>query len=257
MPLALSISERRGAAILDGRDFDETDKLGSAPVAIVNQSFATKYWPGQNAVGKRIRVQVRDAAQRQWRTVVGVASNIMQNDPTRQNFLPLAYLPFRQTVGVGAGFYVRTGGPAGALAAAAREEVSKLDADVTLEYLSTLQANLGFRAERMDIEHVEMGKHAAVAPIFAAIALLLAAIGLYAVVANSVGQTHQRDRSADGDRRGDWRYSADGVPRRDDARGGRAGIGIGGVAGRESRAAIAVGRVSPHDRSRWRLPRRF
>jgi putative ABC transport system permease protein len=66
--------------------------------------------------------------------------------------------------------------------------VQKLDSDVSLEQLSTLKQSFTFRADRMDPEHVEMGKYAAVAPIFAAIAFMLAVVGLYAVVANSVSQ---------------------------------------------------------------------
>lgn len=171
-----------GAAIVNGRDFKDTDQPGAQPVVIVNRSFAAKYWPGQNALGKRIRLF--DS----WRTVAGVASNIMQGDPTRQSFLPIVYFPFRQNPGSGAVFFVRTRGPAEQLAAAVRAEVEKLDPDLVLEDFTTLKNSFAFRADRMDVEHVEMGKHATVAPIFAGIALLLAAIGLYAVVAHSVNQ---------------------------------------------------------------------
>jgi putative ABC transport system permease protein len=66
--------------------------------------------------------------------------------------------------------------------------VQRLDPDLTLENFSTLKASFGFRADRMDLLHVEMGKHAAVAPIFAVIALLLAVVELYAVIAHSVAQ---------------------------------------------------------------------
>jgi putative ABC transport system permease protein len=57
-----------------------------------------------------------------------------------------------------------------------------------LEDFTTLKASFAFRADRMDLEHAEIGKYAAVAPIFALIALLLAAIGLYAVIAHSMSQ---------------------------------------------------------------------
>jgi putative ABC transport system permease protein len=74
------------------------------------------------------------------------------------------------------------------VAAAIRAEVQKLDSDVSLEQLSTLKQSFAFRADRMDPEHVEMGKYAAVAPIFAAVAFMLAVVGLYAVVAHAVSQ---------------------------------------------------------------------
>jgi hypothetical protein len=82
-----------GATTLAGRDFSDADALVAQPVAIINQSFAAKYWPGQNAIGKRLRLFPRNRTD-EWRTVVGVVSNIMQNNPTRQAFLPLVYVPF-------------------------------------------------------------------------------------------------------------------------------------------------------------------
>jgi hypothetical protein len=94
----------------------------------------------------------------------------MQNNPTRQAFLPLVYVPFRQQPSATASFLTRTRVPPLQVAAAVRAEVQKLDSDVNLEQLSTLKLNFAFRADRMDPEHVEMGKYAAVAPIFAAIA---------------------------------------------------------------------------------------
>jgi predicted permease len=176
-----------GAATVAGRDFKDPDLPDSPPVAMVNQSFAARYWPGQNALGKRLRVN-RGNTPGEWRTVVGVVTNIKQGDPTRQTFLPVIYTPFRQDPAWAANFFVRTGVPTGMAAGAVQDVVRKLDPDITFEDFSTLAARFAFRGDLMDIEHSEMGKHAAVAPIFAAIALLLAAIGLYAVIAHSVSQ---------------------------------------------------------------------
>jgi hypothetical protein len=156
-------------------------------VAIVNQSFAARYWPGTEPLGKRLRLHPRNKPG-ELRTVVGVVSNIMQDDPTRQKFLPIVYVPFRQEPAAGAFFLVRSRVPSEQIAAAVRTEVRRLDPDVTLEDFTTLKASFAFRSYRMDLEHVEMGKHAAVAPVFAVIALLLAGIGLYAVMVHSVGQ---------------------------------------------------------------------
>ena len=187
-----------GAAPVTGRDFNHGDDAASLPVAIVNQAFAAANWPGQQPLGERIRPQ--DGSQTgQELTVVGVVPNIMQGDPTRQRFLPLVYLPFRQNPtgrahnsdaegAEGAYFLARTGVPPAQLEAAVRAAIQKLDPDVTLQEFGTLQASFAFRRDRMDLEHAEMGKHAAVAPIFAIIALLLAAIGLYAVISHAVSQ---------------------------------------------------------------------
>jgi ABC-type antimicrobial peptide transport system permease subunit len=76
--------------------------------------------------------------------------------------------------------------PANDVAPAVRAEVHTLDPDVNLKELTTLETRLGFERDYMDPEHSELGKYAGMAPVFALIALVLAAIGLYAVIAHSV-----------------------------------------------------------------------
>lgn len=176
-----------GASAMSGREFNDADRIGALPVAIVNQSFADRFFPGEQAVGKRLRA--RDGKQpRAWRTVVGVVANIMQGDPTRQHFKPLVYVPFLQEPPARALFLLRTGMPLNQVAGAVRAEVRKLDPDLILEDFQTLKAGFAFNGDNMDVEHMELGKDAAVAPVFALMALLLAAIGLYAVIAHSVSQ---------------------------------------------------------------------
>jgi putative ABC transport system permease protein len=176
-----------GVAMLAGREFTGADGPGTMPVAIVNQSFVNQYWPGQSAVGKRIGFRGRDEGIR-WYSVVGVASNIMQNRPLRDKFVPIVYVPFRQDpLAIGA-LFVRTRVPGTQMAAKVRAAIEGSAPGVTLEDYSTLKAKFGFDRGRMDLEHAELGKHAAVAPIFAILALLLGSVGLYAVVAHSVSQ---------------------------------------------------------------------
>jgi predicted permease len=175
-----------GASTIEGRDFRENDRPGSPLVAIVNQSFAQQYWPGQDPLGKRVKLYRRAAPA--WYTVVGVASNIMQGRSLRDRFDPIVYVAFRQNPGAAAAVLVRTRVPAEQMAAAVRAGIEKAGVDVDLEEFSTLQSTLGFDRDRMDLEHAELGKEAAVAPVFAILALILAAVGLYAVVARSVGQ---------------------------------------------------------------------
>jgi len=176
-----------GVAMLAGREFTSADAPGAPPVVIVNQSFVNQYWPGQSAVGRRIGFRGQDGATR-WYSVIGVASNIMQNRPLRDKFVPIVYIPFRQAPSAVGALFVRTREPAGHVAAKVRAVIERSAPAVTLEDYSTLQAKFGFDHDRMDLEHAELGKHAAVAPIFAILALLLGSVGLYAVVAHSVGQ---------------------------------------------------------------------
>jgi putative ABC transport system permease protein len=176
-----------GALTIEGREFLDSDRPGSPPVAIVNQSFVAQYWPGEDPLGKRLRV-TRDNQPSEWRTVVGVASNVMQNRPLRDRFVPIVYVSFRQQPSAGAALFVRTWATAGQLAARVRRTIEAAAPGVELEDYSTLAASFAFDRGRMDLEHAELGKNAAIAPIFAISALLLAVVGLYAVVAHSVRQ---------------------------------------------------------------------
>jgi putative ABC transport system permease protein len=177
-----------GAATLTGRDFDDRDGAAALPVAVVNESFAATFWPGEQPLGKRIRA-LEQRKPEEWRTVVGVVANIMQGDPLRQRFKPVVYTPARQDPpGRRAWFLVRTRGSRDHVASALRAEVLKLDPDVLLADLTTLKAHFAFHRDSMDAEHSELAKQAAVSPVFALIALLLAAVGLYAVIAHSVSQ---------------------------------------------------------------------
>jgi putative ABC transport system permease protein len=180
-----------------GREFTERDDAQTAPVAIVNEQFARSFWPDAQAIGKRFR---RAGAAGAWLTVVGVVPNLKQGDPIRQQFRPLVYVPFTQepatramnsTMGCcfrGANFLVRTQVDPDLLAPALRVGLQAVDPDVVLDEMTPLTAMLAFNRDFTDLAHAELGKHAAIVPLYAAIALLLAAIGVYAVIAHSVRQ---------------------------------------------------------------------
>lgn len=177
-----------GRQAIEGRLFTEDDRGGGVPVALVNQSLADRYWPGESPIGRRIRSTTANAGA-DWRTIVGVVPNILQGDPLRQRFNPLIYVPFRQEpTPVRTYFLLRTAGPPAAVAGAVRAAVQGVDPDVTIERFGTLEASFAFDRDFMDAEHSELGKHAKVSPVFASIALLLAGIGLYAVLSHSLRQ---------------------------------------------------------------------
>lgn len=176
-----------GAPAISGRDFNDRDGAEAARVVMVNQSFAALFWPGGDALGKRLRPLDRDQTAG-WYTVVGVVPNIMQGDALRQQFKPLVYLTARQNPLRVAFFFARTRVPPGRVAQTVRSRVQALDPDVTIEPFTTLKERFAFERDFMDPDHSELGKHAKVAPIFAGIALLLAAIGLSAVIAHAVTQ---------------------------------------------------------------------
>jgi len=171
-----------------GRQFNDTDVVGSLPVVIVNALFARESWPGQNPIGKRLRLmRTRPGAPRgtppapdAWLTVVGLVSDILQDD---ESFVlaPVLYFPLHQRPQSGMDIMMRTRVPPGTLGQAIRQEVQALDADLAVPSLRTLEESLWFRNWR----HRVFGSMFA---IFAGIALLLASVGLYAVIAHSVSQ---------------------------------------------------------------------
>lgn len=187
-----------GTNAVNGRTFNSGDRPDSMPVALVNQSFVDTFLSQQEPLGRSVRGTARGRVG-DWRTVVGVVPNVMHGDALRQQFKPVIYVPMRQepdAPAVGSGgtgfrgsnFMVRTGVGASQVAQTVLARVQALDPNVILQDFGTLESSFVFDRDRMDIDHAELGKNAAVAPVLAVIALLLAAIGLYAVIAHSVSQ---------------------------------------------------------------------
>jgi putative ABC transport system permease protein len=170
-----------GAAVFAGREFNDADGPSAIPVAIVNQRFVSKYWPGEDALRKRIRFFDGNTPG-PWLTVVGVVSNIIQNDATHQQFDPLVYLPFRQKAGPAMSVIMRTRIAPENLVTDFRRRVQALDSDLPVygpfptSYWERYSDNRFYGVLFL---------------IFAGIALLLASIGLYTVIAYSVNQRTQ------------------------------------------------------------------
>ncbi len=112
----------------------------------------------------------------------------MQGEPTRQRFRPVIYVPFAQQPSARAFIFVRASMPAAQTVQAILAKVQALDPDVITEDFRSLQAGMAFDRDWMDLEHADLGKHAAIAPVFAIVALVISALGLVAVIAHSVTQ---------------------------------------------------------------------
>jgi putative ABC transport system permease protein len=174
-----------GAAVLAGRDFDDFDSASSVPVAIVNEQFARAHWPGRNPLGQRLRL-VEGKTEGRWLTVVGVASNIVQ-DVTRQKTEPVIYVPYGQRPAPDMWVIVGTAIPAGSLGSAIRREIERLDPELPVGLGPfTLEERLAGMGN-----YWNLGSDAVLLFIFAVMALLLACLGLYAVIAHAVSQRTQ------------------------------------------------------------------
>jgi predicted permease len=172
-----------GASIVAGRDIQSSDHAAQAPVVLVNQRFADRQWPGQSPLGKRLRLFSGSPGTppTPWLTVVGIASNIVQNDRTRQAFEPMVYLPYAQQPQPNMFAFARSHLPPSTLATAVRREVYAMDPVLPVPALWPLHTRLdrAYALERNTT--VLLGG-------FALAALVLAAVGLYAVVAHTVSR---------------------------------------------------------------------
>jgi putative ABC transport system permease protein len=172
-------------SLLRGRAFAESDSATGPGVAIVNQKFAEKIWPGEEPIGKRLRVFVnKDKKFTSWLTVVGIAPNILQNDIQAHQFDPLIYVPYRQMPRDDMALLARTRVPPSTLISAFRREAQAVDEDLPLYNVRTLE-------ERLAINYWQYAVFGSLFGSFAAIALVLASVGLYAVIAHSVSQRTQ------------------------------------------------------------------
>jgi len=167
----------------DGREFTERDGADAPLVAIVSQSLARRYFPGENPIGKRLKMGNASAAGPWW-TVAGVAGDIRHNEGDREPRRTL-YRPYRQAPPRAFGVVMRTGGDPLRLAAAARAEVRAIDSDQPISDVRTFAKLISDHLTGLRYVAVLMG-------VFGLLALLLAAIGVYSVMAHSVTErTHE------------------------------------------------------------------
>ncbi|TMG01127.1 MAG: ABC transporter permease, partial [Chloroflexi bacterium] len=169
-----------GIRILAGRDFTPADRGGAPGVVVVSQSVARRLWPGQDAVGKRISMQ-DDPGPTDWLTVIGVVNDVVQDEQlTRHSTI---YLPYLQMTSPGfinhMTYVVRPAPGAANVAPAMRAALRDVDRAVPAQALQTMdQSMLDTIAEPVFQMRLLTG--------FALLALLLAALGTYGVLAYDV-----------------------------------------------------------------------
>jgi macrolide transport system ATP-binding/permease protein len=164
-----------GIPIVAGREFQRTDDQNAPPVAVINETMAAKYWPGKDPIGQRLKVKDR------WLQIVGVARNVNYEDKLE---LPRTffYVPIRQNFLESNNLLIRTRETPGAVRDVVAREVRALDPN--------LAPTTPFRVqEQVDRKGYTQRLAATLIAIFGAMALFLAAIGLYAVISYSVSQS--------------------------------------------------------------------
>lgn len=182
-------------SLLRGRDFTEHDNQSAPSVIIVNEFLANRYWPGEDPIGKRIAVGLDQNGNpsKDWFTIVGITQNVVRRDwnaPPDGEY----YLPFLQSPTYSGGtspfskymtFVVRTAGDAAAQTAAVENAIRSQDKTVTISEVQTME-------EVVAETNAQPRFYLYLLAAFAAVALVLAAVGIYGVMSHSVSRrTHE------------------------------------------------------------------
>jgi predicted permease len=170
--------ETLGVQVTRGRPFEPGDRDGALPVAIVSEDVAARTWPGQDPIGRRIKMGEATGTA-PWLTVVGVAQPARYRDLTRR--LPVMYVPAEQLIVAAQALVVRSTAPLADTAAAVRAAVRAVDPDVHVMAVQPLD-----ELRRAPLAQPRFT--ASLGGTFAFAAVLLSAIGVFAVTAASVQQ---------------------------------------------------------------------
>jgi putative ABC transport system permease protein len=165
-----------------GRYFDARDNAKSLPVAMVNETMARQYWPGENVVGRRFKMGGPDD-NGPWLEIVGVVGDVRQmgiDEPVKAEM----YFPYQQdneTWNMPRDLVIRTNGDTSNLVGAVRQIIREVDPDQPVSNVATMAEVLGTEAAQRRMGMIMLAA-------FAALALLLASLGIYGVLAYFVTQ---------------------------------------------------------------------
>ncbi|MCX6595673.1 MAG: ABC transporter permease, partial [Acidobacteria bacterium] len=167
-----------GIPLVAGREFTDSDAANAPKAAIVNEAFVRKFSPSQNTLGKRMQ---QGSGGKNDIEIVGIVKDAKYSD-VKQAVPPMFYRPYKQDKGMGASnFYVHAAVDPNQIMPLLRRAVAELDANLPIENLKTLEAQVN--------ENIALDRMiSTMAAAFATLATLLAAVGLYGVLAYTVSR---------------------------------------------------------------------
>jgi putative ABC transport system permease protein len=171
-----------GIRLSAGRAFTEADNERAPGVVIVSRALAEHYWPGSDPLGKRLKLS-RYTSTAPWLTIVGIAGDVRHGTlaaASRQ----VVYYPHAQIPSAGMELVVRIAGPAGTIPSAMRDAIRRLDPELPVDAINPMAAIV--RASLFD-QMLELG----VLGTFALLAVVLAAAGVYGVMAYTIAEREQ------------------------------------------------------------------
>jgi putative ABC transport system permease protein len=170
--------------LLQGREFTERDEASSTKVLIVNQAFAQQFFPGENPIGQRILAGIANAGEPPMREIIGVVGNVKFEDLTSE-FSPESYIPYGQLQFGSITIVVRSSKNPQGLAKPIAAAVQSLDKDLPTYASKTVE-------QYLDGTIAVPRFNTFLLAIFAALAMVLTAVGLYGVISYTVAQrTHE------------------------------------------------------------------
>jgi len=170
-----------GLSLLRGRDFEDPDGLPGKEAVIVSTKFATRFFPNQDPVGRQMRLFDRDNKARPWMTIVGVAPDLRQHNPSDPSNDPVILVPYRFESSSSMSVMLRTQGLPTTLTSSIRKEVQQIDQDLPLFDTRTLQ-------EQFERQRWYLRVFGTLFLIFAVVAMGMAAVGIYAVMAHAASR---------------------------------------------------------------------